>query len=216
MSGTVGLSTDMLAAGCYCRGFSCSGGGFWCHHRCAASLLQETGHSGCSGTCSSGMHHCCLHRGTCHGICVVLRPGPTRVSPFALQGAQLTVLAFPHELRVFGVADCVALDGGQPSAAELLAQGAAEVTTTVDWSLVQRCALWQSQDIRVQRLGAACAAQAPMQLRNGSTSRQHPQGWAGPCAGCWLLTVLPHGSAASGAEPSFTLPPCANECSFWS
>jgi hypothetical protein len=46
---------------------------------------------------------------------------------FLLQGAQLTVLAFPHELRVFGVADCVALDAGQPSAAELLAQGAAEV-----------------------------------------------------------------------------------------
>ena len=44
-----------------------------------------------------------------------------------LQGAQLTVLAFPHELRVFGVADCVALDAGQPSAAELLARGAAEV-----------------------------------------------------------------------------------------
>lgn len=44
-----------------------------------------------------------------------------------LQGAQLSVLAFPHDLRVFGVADCVALDDGQPSAAELLARSASHV-----------------------------------------------------------------------------------------
>lgn len=45
----------------------------------------------------------------------------------SLQGAQVTVLAFLHDLRVFGVADCIALDAGQPSAAEVLARAAAQV-----------------------------------------------------------------------------------------
>lgn len=43
------------------------------------------------------------------------------------QGAQLNVLAYPHDLRVFAVANCVALDAGELSPAELLARGAAQV-----------------------------------------------------------------------------------------
>lgn len=71
---------------------------------------------------------CCVH------VCCVPHGSPTAAdvqSSCSLQGAQLNVLAYPHDLRVFGVADCIALDMGQPTAAELLAHGAAQVKLNV-------------------------------------------------------------------------------------
>ncbi len=54
-----------------------------------------------------------------------------------LQGAQLNVLAYPHDLRVFAVANCVALDARELSPAELLARGAAQVCISTSGNLHQ-------------------------------------------------------------------------------
>lgn len=104
-----------------------------------------------------------------------------RAAPLALQGAQLTVLAFPHELRVFGVADCVALDAGQPSAAELLAQGAAEVGTLLCTATVQ-----------LHHGCTACGHCMRLAVMQCCKASNRPAASAGLliCL-CWLLPELP-------------------------